>query len=69
VTVRYRFDESYNFAGGLLQDSSVRLGIRNVFDTRPHVLPSIAAQGQGSLFARGGDANLQSYSISVEKSF
>lgn len=61
----YRFDE-LDWAGSILSGTSIRIGIRNVFDKSPPILAS-TAPSQG--FSGYGDPRMRSFSVSIRKSF
>jgi outer membrane receptor protein involved in Fe transport len=63
----YRFDHAAGFAGGLLANSELSLGIQNAFNTSPPIIASQLTTDAGYSFY--GDPRLRRYSMVFRKSF
>jgi outer membrane receptor protein involved in Fe transport len=66
----YRFDAVEGWAGGLLANSVISVGIQNLFDTSP---PILATREPGASpaanFAVYGDARLRRYTVTLRRAF
>lgn len=62
------FDASFNYrlSGGLLQDSRITLGVKNLFDRSPPIIADVSARGGYSTY---GDPRMRSYFLAFEKQF
>jgi outer membrane receptor protein involved in Fe transport len=63
----WRFDSAAGFAGGILANSEISVGIQNLFDTYPPILASFDPIAAG--YSSYGDPRLRRYSISIRKNF
>jgi outer membrane receptor protein involved in Fe transport len=63
----YRFEGTASWAGGLLANAELSVGIQNLFDTSPPILASTSTTAAG--YSTYGDPRLRRYSISLRKTF
>jgi outer membrane receptor protein involved in Fe transport len=67
IIATYTFDRTARFAGGLLANSSISLGIQNLFNKSPPILATTSTLS--GFYSPYGDPRLRRYSVTLRKAF